>query len=84
MHLNEGTIITCEEGHEICELVDSISSGDILRSSSFGNFKNSNIQPQPQDAIDGPSSHCSICGDQWIKPVGIRIRLHTKEYGWVF
>ncbi len=84
MHLNKGTIITCEEGHEICELVESISSGDVIKSSSFNNFKNGNIQPQPLYKIGGPSSSCNKCGGKWMKPVNFgRMRLHTKKYGWV-
>lgn len=81
---SKGTIITCEQGHEICEFDEDIYSHSLVKSSNFTNFRGENKHPKPMDRIgDHP---CYICGSNWvrIKPTSrsFCIDIHIKDKGW--
>ena len=84
MFIEKGSIVTCENGHEICECAEDISSGDVVRASQFHNFKNKNIKPLPKETIGDFKFRCNKCGGQWVKtfPYG-RINLYLKDKGWI-
>lgn len=54
MSLPIGTVITCENGHRICETIGTVESHEdpkrnIVRSTSFDHFESGQYQPKPGD-----------------------------------
>lgn len=85
MFIKQGTKITCENGHDICEVGYDISTGSIIRSSNFINFKDGNNEPISCTPIFDQSYNCVKCGGKWIRPHGhYKINLHIKDEGWLY
>ena len=71
----KGEIITCENGHEICLVLEDITIGDRNWTSKLGAFL---IVTQPK--IGDPLPVCPVCGAFWVK---IPNTLHVRGRGWV-
>lgn len=76
--IRAGEIVTCENGHEICEVACDIHRDDELKAEQFRNFRQ--IE-QPKDG--DPMLPCKICGGAYhakgLGYFGVRI----KGRGWV-
>lgn len=64
----KGEVVTCENGHEICDVVVDIAAGDAVRSSGqFANWRSGMPEPKPSE----PLAPCAVCGARWAgKPPG--------------
>jgi hypothetical protein len=82
--LEKGTIITCENGHPVCELSIPVNGTSLIMSSDFTNFRGENVPPVPHDRIGDSKSNCYICGGQWIRMEKFKsyVNLHTEK-GWI-
>ncbi len=85
MFLEQGTKITCENGHDICELGEDISTGSPVSHNNFINFQDGNQEPIPYSIIFHNIYNCKKCGGKWIRPYGQhKINLHIKDKGWFY
>lgn len=82
MTLPKGTVITCENGHRICELAEDMVSGDIARSDILINYTlGEHIATDGSEADD---CVCSRCGAPWAGAGSPGcIVLHTRD-GWSY
>ena len=65
VYAEKGEILTCEKGHEICELRRNVDRHGIVYASDFINFRNGNIAPTPDNYVGQLS--CNICGSGYIR-----------------
>jgi hypothetical protein len=59
----KGEIVTCENGHEICDVAEDIEASSIVRRNQFTAWR------QPEHAAgDGPAAigPCTVCGARWV------------------
>jgi len=56
LYASAGEIVTCLNGHEICELAKDIFVADLISVSQFKNWRHQ-PQPQPHD----PITPCMVC-----------------------
>jgi len=75
-----GTVVTCEQGHEICELKGWLSLGMVFDASSLVEWRPGQEKPPP--GIQASACRCSVCGGAWIRPHRAAIALHLKGIGW--
>ena len=61
LYASAGEIVTCLNGHEICELAKDIFVADLI---SVEQFKNWRHQPQPQPRY--PITPCMSCGAPYV------------------
>jgi hypothetical protein len=82
--LEEGTIMTCENGHPVCELSKDIHGRKAIMASDFTNFRGDNVPIIPHDRIGDSKNDCYICGGQWIRMEQsfYYVNLHTEK-GWI-
>ena len=71
-----GEIVTCETGHEICEVAKTLHVGDLIQAEQFINWRDREA-PEPRDPID---AYCKTCGERYIRGVG-GYQLHFAD-GW--
>lgn len=57
-----GEIVTCEDGHPICEVAEPLMKNMKLSVLSFRDWKID--KPKPGDRLN---STCPQCGERWIK-----------------
>jgi hypothetical protein len=60
-----GEVVTCESGHEICELSSDIYVGGPVESKIFINWRNQ----EPAQARD-PFTTCTTCDKPYIRGIG--------------
>jgi len=68
----ENEIVTCPNGHEICEINYDLLQGDIVRETGFKNWR------ENQEVFESEECKCSICHEFWF----ISGRIHIKNIGW--
>jgi hypothetical protein len=79
--IEKGEIVTCENGHEICEVSTDLYRTSPVNSSDFINFKNG-IQPVQHQRVD-ENNKCTICDAEWIRiNLYQNIQFHTKKGWW--
>jgi hypothetical protein len=61
LYASAGELVTCLNGHEICELAKDIFVADLI---SVNQFKNWRHQPQPQPR--DPITPCMSCGAPYV------------------
>ena len=83
MEISQGTVLTCENGHDICELSETITPKKIVSAGNFTNFRGKNLIPSPNDIIGDPAYNCYICGGKWIRVKNSCVQIHVKDQGWM-
>ena len=61
LYASEGEVVTCENGHEICELSRNIFVDDRIMVEQFVNWSNQE-PPEPHEVI----KPCQTCGARFI------------------
>lgn len=81
-----GDIVTCENGHEICQVIVPIHEGDGLLNGFLGNWKQA--APRADQKVDGITcTHLTdpatgaTCGAKWVRGTSARRQLHFAV-GW--
>jgi len=69
--IKRGEIVTCENGHVICECVKDLHLYDMAWGQNFGNFR----QPIPETKWQ----YCNICGAKWMDQECFPWRVHVKN-----
>lgn len=62
LYASAGEVVTCTNGHEICEIAKSIFVADLISVNQFINWRHQ-PQPQPRD----PITPCMTCGAPYIQ-----------------
>ncbi len=77
LYASTGEIVTCLNGHEICELAKDIFVADLISVSQFKNWRHQ-PQPQPHDSI----TPCMTCGAPYVTSTtaygGTRLHIDGK------
>jgi hypothetical protein len=73
-YAREGEVVTCENGHPICEFIQTVYVGDTQDPENQLGFWH---QPKPEVG-QNPVPRCSKCGGRWYIAGGI---MHFKD-GW--
>jgi hypothetical protein len=79
--ISKGTIFTCENGHEVCELATDIDFDTFVKPGNFCNFRE--ISPPTENEYVG--DHPCKCGANWVRVMGQYapwIEFHVKGKGW--
>ena len=76
-----GDIVTCPNGHEICELIEDIDSGMVATPNVFGHWRPEQVKPANHMPVDS-TAVCGICGRNWALTEVNGIALHLKDVGW--
>lgn len=78
-----GDIVTCENGHEVCELLEDIDTTQTASADALGLWRLGQVKPSPGERID-QSSRCGICDARWAATShhGRGATLHVNG-GWV-
>ena len=61
IYADKGETVTCENGHPICEFLDSVATGQPFSSLHMGNWQ------QPEPKLGTIAQACGICGARWFK-----------------
>lgn len=62
--IGAGTIIKCRNGHEICEVAIGLKAYDVIKTSCFSNYRNSQRIPRAGELMQ--DCLCSICSAKWM------------------
>ena len=74
LYASKGEVVTCTNGHEICELGRNVYVGGNIESEAFVNWRNTE-PAQPGDAFEP----CKTCGASYIRSAGgFGARLHIN------
>ena len=84
LKFEKGTIVTCENGHEVCEISRDIYIYSLVECNDFTNFNENITVPQIHDRIGDHPCHC---GKDWIRYEVLsstrgHVRVHIKDEGW--
>ena len=61
LYASKGEIVSCENGHEICDVSRDVYVGDLIIVNQFENWRNQTA-PMPNDVI----KPCHTCGARFI------------------
>ena len=75
LYASAGEIVTCLNGHEICELAKDIFVADLISVEQFKNWRHQ-PEPQPRD----PITPCMSCGAPYVTSASVYAgtRLHIN------
>ena len=75
-----GDIVTCENGHDVCDVVQEIHVHDVIRASHFGNWRDI----EAPTAGDPLLRECPLCNGRFMKTSGqkyVRLNINGKWQG---
>jgi hypothetical protein len=61
----KGETVTCENGHEICEVAEDVSRYSGAKAELFTSWR----MGVPPPGIEPMRCHCDVCGAEFIRPV---------------
>lgn len=74
----KGARITCENGHHICDVAETIEKYALIKFEQFENWQQA--PPKPYTAFDAIS--CEVCAAKWVRLTeNSGAELHLEE-GW--
>jgi hypothetical protein len=82
-----GTVLTCENGHEVCTIVNALDTGQRVLAEDLGEWREGqrvvhSLDPEQQNWNEARLGPC-WCGKEYARTSGNgRGQLHIKDLGW--